>query len=304
MIEDVWMDRFIWMETFIAVVQEQSYTKAAVRLGVSRAMVSRRMQNLEAHLGVKLLHRDPHGVNVSSIGSDFFESCQDILERLYFSEELVRNEVIMPQGRLKIVSTKTIGENIVSPLIADFCKLYPEIKVELRLVEGRLDLGMRDYDVAIGSLPSADSTLTVRSVINLPRVLVASSEYIKNHSMPQTPKELWNHNCLDPSGNPYNTWRFRGKNGMINIRVSGNPRCNASTLIRHAALQGLGIAIVREYLVAEDLKKGRLIRVLPDFDLDKHALYTIFSKDSRMPARVRVLIKFLAERLRLLPGIT
>jgi DNA-binding transcriptional LysR family regulator len=297
------MDRFKLMETFVTVVQERSYTRAAGRLGVTRAMVSRRMQDLEGHLGVRLLHRDPHGVTVSSIGSDYFESCREVLRRVWSAEEFARSEVGTPRGDLKIVSTKTIGETVVAPLIAKFCVLYPDIKVEMKLAEGRLDYGERGYDVAIGSLPAAESNLTVRSIINLPRLLVASPQYISTHGTPRTPKDLPAHNCLDPTGAEHNTWRFRGKKGFKNVRVSGNPRCNTSTLIRHAALQGLGIAIVREYLVADDMKNGALVQVLPDFELDKHALYAIFPTDARLPMRVRVFVDFLVESLTLLPGV-
>lgn len=297
------MDRLKLMETFVAIVQVGSYTRAARKLGVTRAMISKRMQDLETHLGVRLLHRDPHGVTVSSIGSDYFESCLEVLERVCSAEESARSEVGIPRGNLKIVSTKTIGETIVAPLIADFCSRYPDIKVEMKLAEGRLDYGELDYDVAIGSLPAPDSNLTARSIINLPRLLVASPKYTEEYGMPHTPKDLRDHNCLDPTGAEYNTWRFRGKNGFKNVRVSGSPRCNTSTLIRHVALRGLGIAIVREYLVAKDIKKGALVRVLPDFELDKYALYAIFPTDAHLPMRVRVLVDFLVDSLKLLPGI-
>lgn len=297
------MDRFKLMETFVAVVQERGYARAAGKLGVTRAMVSKRMQDLEAHLGVRLLHRDPHGVIVSSIGADYFEVCLEVLERVLSAEEMTRSEVGKPQGNLKIVSTKTTGETVIAPLMADFCVQYPDIKVEMKLAEGRLDYGKRDYDVAIGPLPAADFNLTVRTIINLPRLLVASPEYIKKYGMPRTPKDLPDHNCLDPNGTEHSIWRFRSKNGFKKIRVSGSPKCNTSTLIRHAALRGLGIAIVREYLVTDDIKKGALVPVLSGFELDKHALYAVFPTDARLPMRVRVLVDFLVDGLKLLPGI-
>lgn len=301
------MDRFKAMETYVAVVQEQSYTRAARRLGITRAMVSKRMQDLEAVLGARLLHRDPHGVTVTGIGADYFESCVSVLAQVSAAEERAQTEIIVPRGRLKILATKTFGETVLAPLLADFCLAYPDIEIQVTLADRRLDLSDRNYDVAIGTLPETDSALTARAIVNLPRILVASPDYLARHGAPAAPQDLMRHNCLDPSGAGHNTWHFRSKNGgkangRKDVRVSGGLRSNTSAVVRHAALKGLGIAILREYLVSDDLERGALVRVLPGYELDKHALYAIFPGDSHMPARIRVLIDYLVDSLKTLPG--
>jgi DNA-binding transcriptional LysR family regulator len=292
------MDRFKLMETYAAVVRSGSYTRAASELGVTRAMVSRRIQELESTLGARLLNRNTHGVAVTGVGADYFESCATLLSDLRTIEERTRANISAPRGELRILATKTFGEMVLAPLVAEFCALYPDIDVHITLGEGSIDPFAGNFDLAIRTLPVRDSSLVARAIVSLPRILVASPEYVARHGTPTDPADLTRHNCLDPSGAPHSTWDFRGPTGRKAIRVSGTPHANTSTIVRHAALKGLGIAILREYLVFDDLRSGTLVRLLGGYELDKRALYVVRPKDRHPPARMRLFIDFLSDRMK------
>ena len=292
------MDRFKLMETYVTVVQDGSYTRAARQLEVTRAMVSKRIQDLEAALGVRLLHRDTHGVTMSSIGTEYYESCLKLLAQLKAAEERTKNEVITPRGDLKVLAPKTFGEKVLAPLIADFCLCYPEISLQFTLADRHLETDTHTYDIVFGSLPNQDSALMARAIVSLPRILVASPGYLDKQGLPQTPGDLTGHNCLDPSGSSRNTWEFRAKSGRKRVHVSGTLRTNTSAVAHHAALRGVGIAILRQYLVAEDVKTGRLKQILSGFELDKRALYALYPKHHHMPMRMQVFLDYLDEQFR------
>ncbi len=292
------MDRFKLMETYAAVVRSGSYTRAASELGVTRAMVSRRIQDLESNLGARLLNRNTHGVAVTGIGADYYESCTALLADLQSIEERTRINVAVPRGALHILATKTFGEMVLAPVVADFCALYPDIDLHVTLGEGGMDPFSSGFDLAIRTLPVRDASLVARAIVSLPRILVAAPDYLARHGTPASPGELTRHNCLDPSGAAQSTWEFHGPEGRKAVRVAGTPRANTSTIVRHAALKGLGIAILREYLVFDDLRAGTLVRLLDNYRLDRRALYVVRPKDRHPPARMRLFIDYLSERMK------
>lgn len=292
------MDRFKLMETYIAVVREGSYTRAARELEVTRAMVSKRIQDLEAVLGASLLHRDTHGITVTSIGSEYFESCVKLMAQLKATEERAKNEVITPRGDLKVMAPKTFGEMVLAPLIAEFCLRYPEISLQFTLADRNFEIDTHAYDIVLSSLPSQDSALMARAIVSLPRILVASPAYLDKHGLPATPVDLSDHNCLDPSGSSRNTWEFRTKSGRKRVHVSGTLRTNTSAVVHHAALRGVGIAILRRYLVAKDVQRDKLKQILSSYELDKRALYALYPKDHHMPMRMQVFLAYLEEKFK------
>lgn len=292
------MDRFKLIETFVAVVRQGSYTRAAAELRVTRAMVSRRIQELEAQLGARLLNRNTHGVMVTGIGADYFERANALLGDLRTMEEHARADQSAPRGELRILATKTFGEVVLGPVVADFCALYPNIDVHVRLGETSQAPFEPGFDLAVRTLREVDAALTARAIVTLPRILVAAPSYLARHGTPEVPADLARHNCLDPGGRPINTWEFRGPGGRKAIRVTGSPHLNTSLMVRHVVLKGLGIGILREYLTYEDLREGRLVRVLDRHHLDRRTLHIIRPKDRDPPLRTRLFIDYLSNRMK------
>lgn len=297
------MDRFKLMETYVAVVKLRSYTRAAKELGVTRAMVSKRVQDLEASLNARLLNRNTHRLSVTATGADYFESCVAMLADLHALEERIQARRATPRGEIHILSTRTFGERMLGPAVTEFSDLYPNIAIHVALMDREMapdgmDLISGGFDLAIRTQPVGDSSLIARPLITLPRILVAAPSYLARAGTPRTPAELSGHNCLDPSGFAHSSWEFLGPEAHSNIVVSGSPRANSSALIHQAALKGLGIAMLREYLVRDNLKSGALIRVLADYQIDERKLFIVHQKDRYQPMRMRIFIKFLFERLK------
>jgi DNA-binding transcriptional LysR family regulator len=161
-----------------------------------------------------------------------------------------------------------------------------------------MDLVAGGFDLAIRTQPVGESSLIARPLLALPRILVAAPHYLARAGTPRTPAELSRHNCLDPSGAVHFTWEFLRPHTRSNIVVSGAPRANSSALVKQAALKGLGIAMLREYLVRDNLKDGSLVRVLADYEIDERKLFIVYQKDRYQPMRIRIFIKHLFSRLK------
>lgn len=294
------MDRFKLMETYISVVQLGSYTRAAKELGVTRAMVSKRLQELEAKLGIKLLNRNTRRLSPTGAGQDYFDTCLNILATVQAAEERLIARRGGARGELKILCSKTFGEVVLTPIIADFCSLYPAISVQVILADMRPDsneIVSRGFDLAIRTLPVRNSEVVARAIANMPRVLVASPAYLERHGIPRAPEDLMTHNCLDPRGAWNFTWDFIGAKGRQTLRLRGSPAANSSTMVRRAALAGLGIAMMRRYLVADYLADRSLTAVLDSLQLGEDKLYVVYQKDRYQPARMRLFVDYLAARV-------
>jgi DNA-binding transcriptional LysR family regulator len=297
------MDRFKLMETYVAVVKLRSYTRAAKELGVTRAMVSKRVQDLEGALNAKLLNRNTHRLSVTATGADYYDSCVTMLGDLHALEERIQARRASPRGEINILSTRTFGEMLLAPVVADFCKLYPNISIHIALMDrdmapDGMDLVSGGFDMAVRTLPIAESSLIARPLLALPRILVATPDYLARWGTPRTPALLTTHNCLDPSGTAHSSWEFTSAAGRAVIQVAGSPRANSSAVVREAALKGLGIAMLREYLVRDRLREGALLRVLDGYEIDERKLHVVYQKDRYQPMRMRIFIKYLFGRLK------
>lgn len=297
------MDRFKLMETYVAVVKLRSYTRAAKELGVTRAMVSKRVQDLEAALNAKLLNRDTHRLSVTATGADYYESCVAMLADLHALEERIQSRRATPRGEISILSTRTFGEMMLGPMVAEFSGLYPGIVLRMTLMDrdmapDGMDLISGGFDMAVRRLPVGNSSLIARPLLALPRILVASPHYLARHGVPRAPADLAAHNCLDPSGDAHYTWEFSLLGGPLGVAVSGAPGANSSAVIRDLALKGRGIAMLREYLVRAHLADGSLVRVLSDHPIDERKLYVVYQKDRYRPMRTRIFIAYLFNWLR------
>jgi len=297
------MDRFTLMESYAAVVRAGGLSAAARELGVTRALVSKRLQDLETALGVRLLNRDTHKLSMTATGADYYANCTKLLADLATLEERLQARRSAAQGELKILSSKTFGERILGPASTDFCLAHPGILIHLTLADrGQaafgLDLVAGGFDMAIGSLRSNHSQLIARPIATLERILVAAPAYLAREGLPQSPAELGSRNCLDPSGTGTVRWDFTGPGGRTSLRVAGSLSANSSAVIRDAALKGLGIARLSAYLAAESLAEGALVRILEGWSLPERKLHVVYPRDRQRPLRMRLFLDFLAQRLK------
>ena len=295
------MDRFRLMETYVAVAKRGSYTQAAKDLGLTRAMVSKRVSDLESALGIRLLNRNAHRVSTTAAGLDYLASCVSLLDQVSRIEDQLVDKHAAPQGELKILASKTLGDLVLAPIVGEFCAEYPKINVRLLLRDMAphgMDLISEGFDIALRTLPVSNSSLIAKPIVRLRRALVASPAYLARAGKPGAPEDLANHNCLHPNDSLRATWKFTTKAGKLSIAVSGRPQANSSAVVRHAALSGLGIALLSEFIIAEDLARGALVKVLPEAMTDHRMLYCVYQKDQHQPFRVKAFLDHVTRRMK------
>lgn len=294
------MDRFKLMETYEAVVRLGGYTPASKELGVTRAMVSKRIFELEHILNVRLLNRTTQRIGTTAAGIEYYQSCLSVLADVRRIEERLIARRKDAKGELRILSSKTLGEIVVAPILAQFCAKYPGIRPHLVLRDlgtDEHDLVSRGFDLSIRPQDMKVASLVAKPIIPLPRVLVAAPAYLERNELPRNPTDLRSHNCLSSNGEDHSEWDFDGKKGRITVNVAGTFKANSNTVIRHAVLRGIGIGLLGEHVVKSDIAAGRLVRILDAYTVPPRMLHVLYLKDRYQPLRTRLFIDFLTERV-------
>jgi DNA-binding transcriptional LysR family regulator len=300
------MDRFRTMQSFAEVIRLGSFSEAAKTLGLSRALVSRHVTDLEKHLGVRLLTRTTRRITLTEAGAKHFEFCQRVITEIEQNEGSLKRLQQEPEGSLKILAPKSFTTLALGDAIASFAAANPYLNVSLMLDDlsfRSYDFIERGFDVAVHTTPVRNSNLIARKIANLRWLLCAAPAYLKKHGEPQQPRELARHQCLvhinsDPSDR---VWRLGGGNGQVSVKVQGSFASNSVLMLRKAALATLGIAIVPLYCVKEDLKSGALREILSSFPIPVHPLSLVFSPGKPTPQKIRSLGDFLVDWFRKRP---
>ena len=290
------MDGFGAIPVFVAVVETGGFSPAARKLGVSKSAVSKRISRLENKLGVRLLYRTTRQLSLTEAGERYYEHAVKAMAYASGAEDAVTQLQAEPQGRLRINTPMSFGRLHIAPLIPRFLARYPRIDVDMVMDDRVVDLVEEGFDVAIrgGDLP--DSTLIARRLAPMRSVVCASPEYLAQKPAPPNPEALLDHNCLLFSYSA-SEWTFLGQGEPVTVRVSGGYRVNNSEALREALLQGLGIARIPTFVVGPDLAAQRLVQVLTSYRTPEKTVYALFPKRQHLPAKVRVFIDFVVERL-------
>ena len=290
------MDQFSAIPVFVAVVEKGTFSAAAQSLGVSKSAVSKRINQLENHLGVRLLHRTTRKLSLTEAGARYYEHAAKALRAASKAEDAVTELQGEPQGKLKISSPMSFGRLHVAPLIPRFLQRYPKLQIDLVMDDKNIDLVAVGVDVAIRAGDMPNSTLIARKLAPLRQVLCACPSYIERYGMPVTPSELCNHNCIlfSYSGDA-NEWALNKDGQSEVVMVSGSYRVNNSEAILEALLDGIGIGRLPTFVAGPDLKAGNLVRVLDSYHLPNHTFYAVFPEREYMPAKVRAFLDFAVE---------
>jgi len=290
------MDGFSAIPVFVTVVETGGFSPAARKLGISKSAVSKRIAQLEEHLGVQLLYRTTRRLSLTEAGERYFEDALKAVIHANHAEDSVTQLQTEPRGRLKINTPMSFGRLHIAALIPKFMQRYPKIEIDLVMDDRVVDILDGGFDIAVraGNLP--DSSLFARRLAPLRSFLCASPEYVEKHSMPVVPEELVEHNCLLFSYSA-SEWKFLRDGEEQVVRVSGNYQANNSEALREATLQGLGIARIPTFVAGSDVEAGRLCVVLDEYILSSLTLYAVFPERQYLPAKLRVFIDFLVEHL-------
>ena len=289
------MDRLESMAVFARVAEVGSFSAAAKVCDLSATMVAKHVQHLERRLGAKLIHRTTRRQSLTEVGQAFLADCLDVLARVEAAEDEARERNSQPTGRLRISATVSFGTHVVTPLVHDYLRRYPSVEVDLRLTDRVVDLVEEGIDVAFrfGDLP--DSGLVARSLRPRFRLACASPEYLAQHGVPATPADLARHACLlFRDGAPRNRWQFANSPP---IQVSGRFVADSGTALLSAARGGLGVALLADFEIADDITTGRLVQLLSDTVTQAWPLSLVHLADRRMTAKLRSFVALALERL-------
>lgn len=283
------------IEAYVSVVQEGSFTAAAEKLGVSASHVSRRVAELERHLGTPLIYRTTRSIRLSEAGEQYFEQCHHLLEGFLGAEEAISQAQREPSGQLRVTCATTFGERFLAPQLNDFMLQYPQIRLDLHLTNRQTDLIAEGYDLAVRMGAMKDSSLLARRLCERREYLCASPDYLQRHPMPHTLAELARHNCLLGS-NPW--WLFSDNGQRRELKIQGNWRSNSGPALLDAVLKGLGIAQLPDYYVEPLLARGELIAMLEQYRYPFSGVWLVYPQAKQRLARLQLLCDFLVERFR------
>ena len=289
------MDRLKQLESFVSVATKGSLTAAARIEGVAPAVLGRRIDALEARLGVKLLLRTTRRITLTHEGSAFLEDCQRFLADMGHAEASVSAGGVKASGFLRITAPAGFGRRHVAPLMPGFLARHPDVKLSLNLSDRVVDIANEGFDCAVrvGDLPDS-SLISIRLADNR-RLCVAAPAYLKRAGVPQHPSELARHECLTLSSDASQTrgWAFLVDGALSHQRPSGRIDCSDGQVLHTWCRQGLGIAWRSTWEVESDLASGALVAVLEDFAAPANGIFAVLPQRKHLPLRVRLWIDFL-----------
>src|SRR5574343_195275 len=289
------MDRLKQIEAFVSVATRGSLSAAARLEGVTPAIIGRRIDALEARLGARLLLRTTRKLTLTFEGQAFLEDCQRLLNDLANAEAAVSLGGLKASGDLRISAPAGFGRKHVAPLVGDFMRANPEVRVNLNLSDRLVDLVNENIDCAIRIGELTDSSLVSVRLGEMRRLGVASPAYLVEYGVPREPADLVDHECL--SLGQQRGWVFRHPdNGEVETwKVGGNFECNDGAVLHEWALAGHGLAWRSLWEVGRDLKEGRLTSVLDAWQAPPMGIYAVFPQRRHLPLRVRLFIDLLKE---------
>ncbi len=285
------------LRIFGRVAAVQNLSAVGIELGLTPGTISKRLQALEEELGVRLFDRTTRSIRITAEGATFLTHAQRILEELDKARASVADNVGRPKGKLKISAPASLGRQFVAPAICAFMRAYPDIDVQVDLTDRIVNLQEEGYDVAIRTGVLADSTLIAKRIAPDRQIIVASPAYLAERGTPYQLEHLSAHVCL-VLGDGW-SWTFERGSTPAAIKVCGRLRSNNGELLRHAALDGQGLLRTSEMRVQEDLDHGRLVRVLPEFELAADsAIWAVYPGPKHVLPKLRVLLDFLGDWFR------
>ncbi len=289
------MDKLKQMEALVAAVDAGSLAKAAQVLGVTPAMLGRRVNALERRLGAKLLHRSTRHLSLTEQGSVFVERCRKLLAELAASEEMMSAGRQRATGHLRITAPAGFGRRHVAPHAPAFLARNPEVQISIDLTDRVVDLTREGHDLGIRIGSVLDPNLVALRLWPNQRLVCASPKYLKRHGTPRTPAELQQHNCLafNPQGGQQGGWSFQDKGRQVTIRVRGNPDCNDGELLHLWARQGLGLAWRSTWEIQADIERGELVTVLDEYALPDYDIRAMYPQQAHVPAKLRFFVEHL-----------
>jgi DNA-binding transcriptional LysR family regulator len=282
------------MLVFAEVVATGSFTEAARRLGLSKASVSREVGRLERRLGAQLLRRTTRSMSLTEIGEIFYAGCQRVAEEAEAAERSVGELQAEPSGEIRLAASVSFGQLQIAPRLPAFLARYPKLRLRMDLTDRMVDLVGEKFDLAIrisGRL--ADASLVQRRLCPIRFFVCAAPSYLERNGMPRAAAELERHNCLGVGASPWHRMLARSRA----VRLSGDLNLDNGDALRRVAVLGHGVVCLPTYLLSDDLRAGRLVRILPETLVLEASAFALYPQSRHPSPKVRALIDHLAEAL-------
>lgn len=291
------MDTLTRMQAFVDIVEQQGFSAAARKVGRSKALMSKYVRELEDELGILLLNRTTRQFSLTEAGEVFHKSALEILQKVGDLQDKVREAGTGHKGRLRISAPRSLTDLEIGLPIVEFAAEYPDITIDMNLDDAMVDMVEEGYDVAIRISRLTDSSLIAKKLSDFRLVLCASPDFIKRYGTPKTPHDLGDVPCIvDTNMMRRANWCFLDENGEeISVPVRGNIEVNSPEVTRRAALAGLGMTLVPEFSIEQELKSGALVSLLEDRIPSGGGIYAVYPHRRHVPGKVRVFVDFLAD---------
>ncbi|MCO5400781.1 LysR family transcriptional regulator [Ralstonia soli] len=289
------MDKLKQIEAFIAVVEHGSMAAAALTQDVTPVMIGRRINALEARLGVKLLHRSTRRIAVTEQGAVFMEQCKKALGELDRAELLVAEGRHKATGHLIVSAPAAFGRKHVAPHAPDFLRANPDVRCSFNLTDRVVDLVREGYDVGIRIGGAIDPNFVAIRLASNKRVVCGTPAYFAKHGVPRTLDDLERHNCLafNLQGGQQRGWYFQQNGKAVTVKVSGNLDCNDGELLHRWMGEGLGLGWRSTWEIQPELESGALMTVLDDYALPDYDILAVYPQQRPVPAKIRFFIEHL-----------
>ncbi len=263
-------------------------------MGLSPAVVSKRVSLLEERLGTRLFQRTTRQLTLTETGEGYFKRVVDILGLVAEAEDFVNRRNTKPRGVLKVTAPTAFSRLHIAPYLPKFLAKYPEIELDFHLTDCFVDIIREGFDLAVRIGELRDSSLVQRKLAGDNRVICAAPKYIESHGVPSSLADLAFHNCLSAGAQDH--WRLQGPDGEHQLKVKGNIRSNSLEFVREALLAGLGVGLRSTWDIGPELESGALKVLLPQYSgSDSVAIHAVYPCRDFMPEKVNVFIEFLGE---------
>ncbi len=283
---------------FVRVVETGSFTAAAAALGLPKSSVSRSVSRLELELGVRLLQRTTRSVHLTDAGHAYYARVAEALAGLTEAQSAVSDMQATPTGVVRVTAAEDVGVSLLAPLVARFVRKHPGIHVEMLLTGRLLNLVEEGVDLAVRAGKLDDSSLVARKVGTVEARLLAAPGYLRRKGTPKAVAELGRQDCVLFRGRRgRSTWELTGPKGVERVVVTGGVSADDFGFIRQLLLAGSGIGLVPWTMCAQDIERGRLVRILPEYAAPGGALHVVYPSARYLPQRVALLRDFLVEGL-------
>ena len=293
------MDRFQEMQAFAAVVDAGSFVRAAESLQVSKTAVSRLVADLEARLGIRLLHRTTRRLSLTPEGEVFHERCRQLLDGVAEAEAELSTHTGEAVGQLRLNVPVSFGLLHLAPLWPAFMAMHPKVKLDITLADRLVDLVDEGYDLAVRIARLQPSSLVSRQLSSTRLVLCASPEYLQRHGTLVHPAELTQHAVIAYTLlSMGDRWEFEGPQGTVSVTIAPQMRTNSGDTCCAAALQHRGLVLQPTFLVGPHLASGALVEVLPQYRSIELGVFAVYPSRKHLTPKVRVLIDFLVQAFR------